>query len=180
MINRVLQLILYWLVLVIYTLAQETTKDTFYKRMEGDTDSVLIQANIIRLADQLSGNYELSSDIYETETFEIDGKVQDNNQALIRQLGKNDPIFEGVFVDDQFTGLWHGDTEGKTINLIESYPDGSIPLDIHYLRSEAKLINDKIESPSAEIELTIVYPVEGTINKRLLQNINNIFCNYFV
>jgi hypothetical protein len=181
MITRLLQLLLLFHLSGTYITAQVTITDTFYKRMEGDMDSVSLQANFIRMKKELSGNFEISSADIQTRTIEIQGKINEDNGAVISQLGYGDPIFEGVFVDDRFTGLWYGNSNEGPIDLIESYPDGSLALDIHYLRSESKLIDDEKESPTAEIELTMICPVvdkgNDTILRRIYQGIYNHFYN---
>ena len=163
MINRFLQLFIFILFLASNLLCQIEINDNSYKRLEGDADSLSLKANIIQLAQRLSGNYEVYSPEINTRASEIDGHINEDNLAVINQLGSNNPILEGVFVDDRFTGLWNIDKNGKTIELIESYPEGSMPLNVYYLRSEAKLIDEEVDSPTAEIELTMIYPVK-TIN----------------
>ena len=180
MITRLLQLLILILFTVSNLLAQIDSNNMFYKRFEGDSDSLSLQANIIRLAEKLSGNYELLLIDQETATVEVDGYIDEDNLAVINQLGNNNPILKGVFFDDRFTGIWRPGKNEKEIELFESYPEGSIPLSIHYLRSEANLIESDIDSPTAEIELTIIYPDSSYRYDSVLTLIDSIIQSHFM
>lgn len=180
MINRFLQLSILILFLASNLLSQIDTNDKFYKRLEGDVDSLLLKANIIQLEQQLSGNYEVNSSDIKTRTSEIDGHINEEHIAVINQLGSKDPILEGVFVDDRFTGLWNVNNNGKAIELIELYPEGSLPLNVHYLRSEAKLIDGEINSPTAEIELTMIYPAKDLNNESAAKYLSQYIRDHFI
>lgn len=182
MIARLLQVSILVLLTIQTLFGQMDTNNMFYKRLEGDADSLYVQANIIQRAEKLSGNYELSVMDQETTTTEVDGYINENNLVIISHLGNYDPVLKGVFFDDRFTGIWNPGKNGTEIELLESYPEGSIPLSIHYLRSETNLIDKTVESPTAEIELTVIYPdslfkgdsiiryIEKTIQSHFLKN----------
>jgi len=151
-----------------------------YKRLEGETDSANLQANIIQQAEQISGNYEFSIANKETTTIDVAGHIDEDNNAVINQLGNNEHVLKGIFLDDRFTGIWKAGETEKNIELFESYPDGSIPLYIYYLHSEENLIEDDTKSPSAEIELTVIYPDNFLYKDSSLIKINNIITSHFI
>jgi hypothetical protein len=161
-------------------LAQIDSNQIFYKRFESDSDTMIVQANFIQLDEKLSGNYELSVIDQEIKTVEVDGYIDEGNQAVISKLGHSDPIFKGVFLDDRFTGIWNPGKNGKEIELHERYPEGSIPLSIHYLRSETNLVEGDMDSPTAEIELTVLYPDNLCQQDSVIQNIKETINGHFI
>ncbi|MCB2207644.1 MAG: DUF3298 and DUF4163 domain-containing protein [Bacteroidetes bacterium] len=179
MINRLLHLTILSIFSASAVLAQIDSNQMFYKRFDSDTDTLIRQANFIQLDEKLSGNYELSVTDLETKTIEVDGYIDEANQAVISKLGHNEPILQGVFFDDRFTGMWNPGKNGKEIELFESYPNGSIPLTIHYLRSEANLVDGDPDSPTAEIELIILYP-DSSYNDKAIDFIKSVIQAHFI
>ena len=137
---------------------QQTNNEMSYRHMEGSTDSASMKANLLRQNKQVSGNCAIEKS-EETATYEMYGKIDDNNQVALSPYGYEHPVLKGVLVDEKFTGIWQNGNVEKDIELIESYPPGSIPLSVHYLHSEENLAKDNLQSPSAEIELTLLFPV---------------------
>jgi len=180
MIFRLLRSLLIILASTSFLVAQTDSNNMLYKRLEGVTDSANLQANIIRQAEQISGNYELSITHKEATTIDVAGTIDEDNNAVINQLGNNEPVMKGILLDDRFTGIWKSGETEKNIELFESYPDGSIPLNIYYLHSEENLIEDDAKSPSAEIELTVIYPDNSLIEDGSLIKINNIITKHFI
>lgn len=180
MINRLLHLTILSIFSASVVFAQIDSNQIFYKRFESDSDTMIVQANFIQLAEKLSGNYELSVIDQETKTVEVDGYIDEGNQAVISKLGHNDPVFKGVFLDDRFTGIWNPGKSGKEIELLERYPEGSIPLSIYYLRSETNLVDGETDSPTAEIELTVLYPDSSYRQDTVIQNIEQIINRHFI
>jgi len=182
MISRLLHLSILCILSVSMMLGQQDSNQLLYKRFEGDTDSISMQANIIQHAEKLRGNYEVSAQNLQLKTIEIEGYINNNDVALINHMGDDHPVLKGVFVDDRFTGIWHPGENGKAIELFELYPEGSMPLSISYLHSETNLVDDDPNTPTAEIELSMIYPdsafpqadvknrVEGKISNRFIKN----------
>lgn len=180
MIIRLLHLSILYFLVSSMAVTQSDPNNMFYKRYENDSDTLTFKANFVQMEEKLSGNYELSAIDIETTTVEIDGFINENSLATINQLGNDNLILQGVFFDDRFTGIWNPGKNGKEIELYESYPEGSIPLNIHYLRSETSLIEDDVHSPTAEIELTIIYPESFNANDSLLNNIEKNIQAHFL
>lgn len=158
MTSRLLHLSIMYFLSVSVMVGQADSNQLFYKRFEGDTDSISMQANIIQKADKVHGNYEVSAQNMPTKTIEIDGHINNEDVAVIKRMGDDHPVLKGVFVDDRFTGIWHPGENGKAIELFELYPAGSMPLSISYLHSETSLVDNDPNTPTAEIELTLIYP----------------------
>ena len=177
---RLLQPFLIVLLSTSFLAAQIDSNNMSYKRLEGETDSANLQANIIRQAEQISGNYELSIVNKETTTIDVAGTIDKGNNAVINQIGNNEPVLKGILLDDRFTGIWKSGETEKNIELFESYPDGSIPLNIYYLHSEENLIEDDAKSPSAEIELTVIYPDNFLTEDSSLIKIKNVITKHFI
>jgi len=182
MISRLLHLCVICFLPVSVLMGQADNEQLFYKRFEGDTDSISMQANIIQQAEKVRGNYEVSAQNMPTKTIEIDGYINKEDMAVINPMGDDQPVLNGVFVDDRFTGIWHPGKNGKSIELFELYPDGSMPLSISYLHSETSLVDNDPNTPTAEIELTLIYPdstfpradvkkrIEEVIRKHYIEN----------
>jgi hypothetical protein len=58
--------------------------------------------------------------------------------------------------------------------MSEYYPNGSMPFDVHYLRSENPLVKGKSGSPIAEIEITLIYPTNEYINPDVTDSVSRI------
>jgi hypothetical protein len=138
--------------------AQQANNHMTYQRFEGSSDTSEMKANFIRQNDQISGNYEVAFPD-STVTYEVAGEVDTDNRTSLNPYGEETPALEGVLVDDRFTGIWNYGAGMERVELTELYPPGSIPLDVYYLHSEENLIAEHPETPSAEIELTMAYPV---------------------
>ncbi len=158
---KALLLIPAFLLFSLAIIGQQTSDLMRYQHMEGSADSVRMKANLLRQHKQVSGNYEVSA-AAETTTYEVYGKIDEENQAVLTPYGSNLPALKGIFFEDKFTGIWKNTNVEEDIELSESYPPGSIPLSVHYLHSEANLVEENPESPTAEIELTLLFPVTTT------------------
>jgi hypothetical protein len=146
-----------------------------YIRYEGKiNNSINITANIIRLDDQLSGNYqyrfiENNSEMYFGKTIELTGNVDNDGNARLKEFGRNEYAFNGIMAADSFAGTWNApDNKKMHFEMKKYFPNGSMPLNVYYLKSEKKLDSKLKDSPSTEIELTLLFPdnyiVPGTVD----------------
>lgn len=159
------QLLLLFLLFINLFLFSQDQNDMFYSRYEGVVDSnIQVTANIVRLKSNLTGNYNYYKPASEINGGYIDnialtGTVSDNEYSL-KEYGNDDLILKGSIDKSLLSGSWYSENSGMiSINVSEYYPLGSIPFDVYYLHSEDKLIKDKSDSPVAEIELTLIYPL---------------------
>ncbi len=151
--------------------------DIYYSRLQGEVDSsYILTANIIRLDENVSGtfNYKDSkSGAYPSysKSIPLNGKVS-NDTVNLKQLGSDDDLLMGVINRSTFSGYWNFDDNSEyPVSMIEIYPKGSMPFDVHYLRSEEKLFRDSLNTPIAEIELTLLFPVLIPDSSRILDSI---------
>jgi len=159
---------------------QQTNDKMTYRHMEGSTDSSKMKANLLRQQEQVSGNYEIA-DTEETTTYEMYGKIDDANQVELNPYGSDHPILQGILVDEKFTGIWKRGNLEENIELIESYPPGSIPLSVHYLHSEENLVENNPQSPTAEIELTLLFPlVSSHTTPEVTRLIEEVIAGHYV
>jgi hypothetical protein len=161
---------------------QRTSDDMSYRRYEGNIgSSISITANIVQLYTKLSGNYQyrfLEDDqdkMYFGKTLELDGEIDENGQVKLKEFGKKDFAFEGIISGTAFTGNWNaGSDRVVPFEMKEYYPNGSMPFDVHYLRSEKQLVKGESTSPSAEIEITLIYPTDDYINPDVTDSVRRI------
>ncbi len=185
MIARWLQTYVFLLISMTLMSQVDNNKEVYYGRYEGVVDSTIqITANIVRLFDNVSGNY------YYTEiddsgarvagnSFQVQGEVSDNI-AELKEYGNNGNIISGLISKESFVGTWK--TPGNNqieIDISESYPEGTIPFDVHYLHSEDLLDRNLENSPVAEIELTLIYPVANNEKDIITDSICRIITNSF-
>ena len=158
---------------------QQAHNSSTYQRLEGSSDTGEMKANFIRQEDQISGNYEVSSSD-DTITYDMAGEISQDNRAVLSPYGAETPALEGVLVDRKFTGIWNYGTHKEKVELTELYPPGSIPLEVYYLHSEENLIEGNPETPSAEIELTMVYPVNNkNVTPEVTHKIQQIIAGHY-
>lgn len=152
-----------------------------YIRYEGKINKDIgITANIIRMGDQLSGNYQYrfvedNLEMYFGKTIEVTGSVDKENQAKLKEFGRTEYAFVGIMAADSFSGTWNAaDNKKMHFEMKKYFPNGSIPLKVYYLKSKKKLDTKLDDSPSTEIELTLLFPdkylVPGTVDslKRII------------
>jgi len=151
--------------LPVFLFAQNGEQIMNYTRYEGKiNNSISITANIIRLNDQLSGNYqyrfvENNSDMYFGKTIELTGNIDKNNNAQLKEFGRNEFAFNGIMAADSFAGTWNApDNKKMHFEMKEYFPNGSMPFNVYYLKSNKKLDAKLSTSPSTEIELTLLFP----------------------
>ena len=178
MISRYLHIQL--IILLSLSLAgQQANNNMTYQRLEGSSDTGEMKANFIRQKDRISGNYEVTS-ADDTITYDMTGGIDNDNRTILTPFGTEVPELEGILVDHKFTGIWNYGAGDEKIELTELYPPGSIPLDVYYLHSEENLIDGNPETPSAEIELTMVYPVANeNISSEITGSIQQIIAEHY-
>ncbi len=176
------------LLLPIIIFAQSGSTDNMsYKRYEGNIgDNISITANIVQLFTKLSGNYQyrfLEDDnekMYFGKTVELDGDVDEDGKARLKEFGRTDYAFEGTIQGKSFNGNWKaGEDRFVPFEMSEYYPIGSIPFDVYYLRSETDLVKGKPDSPVAEIEITLIYPTSEYIKPEITDSVRKIIVNSF-
>ncbi|NQU33900.1 MAG: DUF3298 domain-containing protein [Bacteroidetes bacterium] len=156
----------------------------YYSRYEGVVDSnIMITANIVRLFDDLSGNYsyQQTGDIDTlnvVNTITIVGDVSDEI-AMLKEYGQDEYTFSGKLNQNSFTGTWSSPhNDDIPFSISEKYPIGAMPFDVYYLHSEDQLTHDSANSPVAEIELTLIYPLTISGNN-IGDSVKHIIANGF-
>lgn len=143
----------------------QNASDKYYKRLEGKIgENINVTANIVRLFDNVSGNYiyyylEGDNDLYYGKTVELNGKAEENDSVILKEFGSKEYTFKGLIKDGQYDGEWNtGNNNALNFNMKEYYPKGSLAFEVYYLNSETRLDKQKKDSPTAQIELTLVFP----------------------
>ena len=157
----------------------------FYSRLEGVIgDNIHVTANIIKLFDKISGNYQYrfideNSEMHFGKTINIDGDVHLENTKL-KEFGQDTYTFSGVLNEGSYKGTWKT-TENKELDfsMKEYYPNGTLPFDVFYLHSEDKLVEKSSNSPIAEIELTLIYPEGKYFKSGIVDSVKHIIVNSF-
>ena len=161
------------------------SEDVYYSRLEGEADSsIIITANIIRLSENINGTYSYVTKAdglkkLHSNSIPLTGSVK-NDTAHISELGKKDNLLIGEIKRKSFSGYWNfNDHTEYPISMAESYPEGSIPFDVYYLHSEEKLFMDSVDTPTAEIELTLVFPVKINENSQIIDSVKKHITDSF-
>ncbi len=163
MIYRNLALItLVFLLLSVPLSAQQKNR---YTRMRGKMgENVDVTGNFQRTGSSVEGNYSYNiyvddSLVHLSPVITLYGDIDKRNKVVLRKVSGNDTAMVGLFSDHRFSGFWHApDSSALWFDLNESYEKGSLPLAIFYLHSDKQLVPKIQDSPSAEIELTLLYP----------------------
>ncbi|MFA5419018.1 MAG: DUF3298 domain-containing protein [Bacteroidales bacterium] len=139
----------------------------YYGRYEGRIgENATCSANLLRSFNQVSGNIQ-----YEVTDVETGHIVQDifvvtgsgnNDSVNMKAFNQKNASVKGLLTPDQFSGKWTTN-ENQAIDFVlnVNYPPGSMALDVSYLRSENTLAPKVKDSPSASIELTLLFPKRG-------------------
>jgi len=164
---------------------QATDKTVFYTRLEGVIGTnIHVTANIIRLFDELSGNYQYrfineDTKMHFGKTICLNGEVTNEN-AKLKEMGQNSDAFIGTFNKKSFTGTWNTpDNRQVDFNFKEYYPNGTLPFEIYYLHSEDKLVAKDLKSPTAEIELTLIFPKDNYFQAGIVDSVKQLIANSF-
>ncbi len=170
-----------------FSVAQNSRKVS-YHRMEGNIgNDVEVTANFIRLFDKVEGNYQYKFRENDATTFygkmlEVEGKVLKNDSLYLKEYGADDASFLGIWHDNSFNGKWKvpgDDDDYMEVLLKEYYPQGSIPFKVYYLNSEEPLIKGSNDSPTATLELTLLYPKNNFMTAAILDSVKQIINNSF-
>jgi hypothetical protein len=153
----------------------------FYGRYEGSIgDQLTLSVNLIRSFNQVSGNFQ-----YETsgtkliETLTLSGQAI-NDSTYLKEFGRKTTAFKSVLTSEQFSGVWTNHEEqsiGFVLNA--KYPQGSMAFDVSYLHSEILLDPKDKNSPTAHIELTLIYPKTGYANPTVSDSVMKVIKSSF-
>ncbi len=164
---------------------QTSSKDVFYTRFEGVIGTnIHVTANIVRLFDELSGNYqyrfvEEDTKMHYGKTISLNGNVS-SEDAKLKEMGQDSYAFIGTFNKESYTGIWNTpDNKEVDFSFKEYYPNGTLPFEIFYLHSEDKLINKDANSPIAEIELTLIYPEDKYFQAGIVDSVKQLIADSF-
>ncbi len=170
-----------------FSVAQNSRKVS-YHRMEGNIgNDVEVTANFIRLFDKVEGNYQYKFRENDATTFygkmlEVEGKVLKNDSLYLKEYGADDASFLGIWHDNSFNGKWKvpgDDDDYMEVLLKEYYPQGSLPFKVYYLSSEEPLVKGSNDSPTATLELTLLYPKNNFMTAAILDSVKQIINNSF-
>lgn len=160
--------------------------DNYYKRLEGKIgENINVTANIVKLFDNVSGNYiyyylEAENDLYYGKTVELMGKAGENDSVLLREFGSKEYTFKGLIRDGHYDGEWnHNDSKSLNFNMKEYYPNGSLPFKVYYLNSETRLDEKQKDSPTAQIELTLIFPGGEYYRPVIIDSVENIIMDSY-
>jgi len=151
-------------------LIAQNSKNNSYGRYEGTADSnIHVTANIVKLDGNLTGNYNYhnpgngDNESY-SNSIPFTGDLTDQNFSL-NSYGNNDILLSGIMDQGTLNGDWYYQNDNVIpFEVSEQYPEGSIPFVVYYLHSEDRLLKDNTDSPVAEIELTLIYPINSETN----------------
>jgi len=136
-----------------------------YFRMNGKIgDSINVAGNFQRSGSGMEGNYSYSlyvndSLMHLSHIVTLYGDIDKHNEVVFKRLHVGDTTIDGLFYDQRFVGSWYDQNNTiRPFTLTESYPEGSMPMNVFYLHSEKELAPKVQGTPSAEIELTLLYP----------------------
>lgn len=153
--------------------------DLYYGRYEGNIDeNIPVTANIMRAFGQVTGNYHVTpSDLNESESMYrkkvLSGQISGDSVSM-KEFGRKSEVIEGSLSSTQMNGYWMlSANQPKAFSLEASYPIGSLPFEVSYLRSELNLAPEKADSPTASIELTLVYPENNNLNEGVFDSISH-------
>ncbi len=144
-------------------------KKTDYSRMNGRLGgNTNVTGNFQRSGSEMEGNYSYSlyvndSLMHLSHIVTLYGDIDKHNEVVFKRLHVDDTTIDGLFYDQRFVGSWYDQNNTiQPFTLTESYPKGSMPMDIFYLHSDKELAPKTQGTPSAEIELTLLYPKSST------------------
>lgn len=164
----------------------QNNQDNYYKRFEGKIgDNINVTANLVRLFDNVSGNYvyyylEGENELHYGKTVELVGKAEVNDSVLLREFGSEDYTFKGLIRDGQYNGEWnHSESKALNFNMKEYYPNGSLPFEVYYLSSEMPLDKKQKESPTARIELALIFPSSEYFQPAIIDSVDNIIMDSY-
>lgn len=166
---------------------QISPESKYYKRYQGSIgENINVTVNIVRLYDNISGNYvyyfiDENKEMYYGKTIELSGDIDKYDSLKLREFGSEEYTFIGLIEDKHYTGIWNADKDKKIdFQMKEYYPNGSLPFEIYYLNSEGKLDDNEVDSPVAEIELTLIYPTGKYFQSGIADSVKKIIArNYF-
>ena len=131
-------------------------------------NAIRVTANMQRTGGKMEGNYSYNlyvddSLCHLSPVITLYGDIDKHNRVVFKRIHGNDTAFTGLFRDHRFTGFWHGpDSSELAFDWKETWPAGTLPLDVFYLHSGKTLAPKTKGSPSAEIELALLFPKAGT------------------
>ncbi len=147
-------------------------------------ENIHVTANIIRLFDKISGNYQYrfineENEMHFGKTINIDGNVHLENTNL-KEFGQDTYTFSGILNEDSYKGTWKTpDDKELDFDMKEHYPNGTLPFDVFYLHSEDKLVSNNTKSPIAEIELTLIFPEDKYFQTGIVDSVKHIIASSF-
>lgn len=158
----------------------------YYKRYQGSIgENINVTANIVRLYDNISGNYiyyfiDDNNEMYYGKTIDLSGEIDKHDSLKLKEFGSEEFTFVGLIEDKYYSGFWNA-AEGKYVDfrMEEYYPNGSLPFEIYYLKSESKLDETDLNSPIAEIELTLIYPTGKYFQSGIADSVKRIISKSF-
>ncbi len=139
-----------------------------YMHMKGNLgNNIRVNADIERNGSKMEGSYSYNlyvddSLLHLSPIITLYGDIDKHNKVVLRKISGSDIALTGLFSDHRFSGSWHGpDSTVLPFDIKESYTPGSLPMKIFYLHSGKDLFHGAEGTPSAEIELALLYPETG-------------------
>src|ERR1035437_4959379 len=129
-----------------------------------------IEMNLVKINDTIYGDYLLTQQDKTPPGIENTGKgipfygrMTSADAFLLKELSSSSGTsFQGKFISSQsLSGSFESPKNGKvSFEVMERYPEGSIGLDVYYLRGFTPIVI-KPKSPAATIQLSLLLPAES-------------------
>lgn len=149
--------------------AQNT--DYYYGRYEGKACNSVVTANLVKVFNNVSGNIDMNKVDASSSFVSLAGNVDNEGAITLTEMGKSANTLSGTISQNNFTGIIKCVDKEMEVNMISSFPEGSLKFDVFYLHSEENLVENKDDSPVAEIELVLIYPDKSTYDKAIIDSV---------
>lgn len=158
-------------VLMISGLISAQNTDYYYGRYEGKACNSIVTANLVKVFNNVSGNIDMNKIDASSSFVSLAGSIDNAGVLTLTEMGKSANTLSGAINQRNFTGIIMCNDKETEVNMISSFPEGSLKFDVFYLHSEENLVENKDDSPAAEIELVLIYPDKSTYGKAIVDSV---------
>ena len=171
---------------IMFPLIAFSQQKVSYTRMNGRWGNKAVTGNFQHVGSSMEGSYSYSlyvddSLVHLSPIVQLYGDLDKHNKVVLKDLTGHAARLSGLFTDQRFTGKWNSlNSTQLPFTLTESYPKGSIPMDVFYLHSEKELVPKAQGTPSAQIELTLLYPKKDAhVSAAVVDSVKKFIQNQF-
>ena len=153
--------------------AQQLVPKKCYLHMTGTIDKEFrVEMNLVKINDTIYGDYffllngkvPAGKPYQEGSMIPLSGKVNQNGTFVIRENpAEQGAVFTGHFLNGSgLTGTWESSNGQVKLSFVvnETYPSGSVPMNVYYLKGVTPLVK-KPKSPRAALEYSMLLPAES-------------------